>query len=513
MEIDRDLVERITREVVGRLQGNLANPLVESGRVSGGILAVLTGGYVGIDEAVTQLTELRARYGSLTVYLTRCADGRAGDEMTRRVQPNVVLRESAGAGIDQALAGIGVVVYPVCTMTTAAKMGLLIADSPASGIAISALVRRLPVVVATNSMLASITRGDYLPPEFQAVGAEHVARLSKVGVRTCDIRELAATCLGGGHAGATASPTAVASASAPLASSAAASGASWAGSAAVECAPVLNNLQQFITSALADDPSCAPCAAKVKTAMEQCFEAGACRIGTLGAADPKSHGTSSKVAGMIDHTLLKPTATPQDVEKLCAEAREYGFKSVCVNAGYASLAKRLLKGSPVLVCIVVGFPLGATTSATKAAETRDAVADGADEIDMVINIGALKAGEYDKVKHDIEAVVEAAKGRTVKVIFETHLLTDEEKVVACQLSKAGGAHFVKTSTGFSGGGATVEDIALMRKVVGPGYGVKASGGVRTTEDAQKMIAAGANRIGASASISIATGKKSESKGY
>ncbi len=508
MEIDRELVERITREVVSRLSGQATGPLVAP-RAGGGLLAVLTGGPAGIDEAVTQLQEARGRFGSLTVYLTRCADGRVGDEITRRVRPDAVLRESAGAGTDQALATAGAVVYPVCTMTTAAKIGLLIADNPASAIAIAALVRRIPVVVATNSMLASVTRGDHLPPEFAAVGSEHVQRLGRVGVRTCDIRELSAACLGGAVSGG--SVTAASAVAGASCGRPAPAGATWAPSASIECAPVIENLGEFINSALADDPSCAPCAAKVKTAIEQCFEAGACRIGTAGAPE-SSHGTN-KVAGMIDHTLLKATATPAEIEKLCAEAREYKFKSVCVNPGNVALCKRLLRGSGVLVCTVVGFPLGATTTGAKAAETRDAVADGADEIDMVINIGALKAGEYDKVKHDIEAVVEAAKGRTVKVIFETHLLTEEEKVVACQLSKSGGAHFVKTSTGFSGGGATAEDIALMRKVVGPGYGVKASGGVRTTEDAQKMIAAGANRIGASASISIATGKKSESKGY
>jgi deoxyribose-phosphate aldolase len=281
-------------------------------------------------------------------------------------------------------------------------------------------------------------------------------------------------------------------------------------SAAIECAPVVRRIEEYVTSAMADDPSCQPCAAKLRAAIDQCVDAGACRIGTFGESDTQAHGGVNR---MIDHTLLKATTIPEEIEKLCAEARQYHFKSVCINPGYVSLCKRLLQGSGVLVCTVVGFPLGATTTAAKAAETRDAVADGADEIDMVINIGALKSGDYEKVKHDIEAVVEAAKGRTTKVIFETHLLTDEEKVAACQLSVAAGAHFVKTATGFSGGGATAEDIALMRRVVGPALGVKASGGVRSREDADKMIQAGANRIGASASIEIVTGKKSQSKGY
>ncbi|RMH54803.1 MAG: deoxyribose-phosphate aldolase [Candidatus Hydrogenedentota bacterium] len=287
---------------------------------------------------------------------------------------------------------------------------------------------------------------------------------------------------------------------------------SLTGSATVDCRTAVEDIEEYLVSKLADDPTCAPCAARVRESIEECIAAGACRIGTTGSAEVAGN-KGDRIAKMIDHTFLKPNATPKDIERLCAEARKFGFKSVCVNPTYVSLCKRLLRGSGVLVCTVIGFPLGATTTAAKAAETRDAVADGADEIDMVINVGALKAGEYEKVKHDIEAVVEAAKGRTVKVILETHLLTDEEKVAACQLCVAAGAHFVKTSTGFGGGGATPEDVALMRKVVGRSLGVKASGGVRTKEDAEKMIRAGATRIGASASVAIVTGKKSQKAGY
>lgn len=493
MEIDRDLVERITREVVSRL--GAAAPSAREGHAgSGGLLAVLTCGCSGIDEAVAQLEQCRSRFGSITILLCTCAEGKAGEEVARRVRPDRLLKESQGATSSEAIASATAVAIPICTMTTAAQIGLLMSDSLASSVAIKALVRRLPLVIATNSMLASLTRGDYIPPGFQSVGAEHIERLRRVGARPCDIRELSATLTG-----------APSSSPASLAPSTAAP----AYSATIECAPAMKNLEDFVMASIADDPSCTPCIAKVHSAIEQCIAAGACRVGTAGATEKVKSG----VAGMIDHTLLKAEATPAEVEKLCAEAREYRFKSVCINPGYVSLAKRLLRGSGVLVCTVVGFPLGATTTATKAAETRDAVADGADEIDMVINIGALKSGEYEKVKHDMEAVVEAAKGRVVKVILETHFLTDEEKVAACQLAVAAGVDFVKTSTGFGGGGATVADIALMRKVVGPNLGVKASGGVRTTEDAQKMISAGASRIGASASIAIATGKKSETKGY
>lgn len=208
------------------------------------------------------------------------------------------------------------------------------------------------------------------------------------------------------------------------------------------------------------------------------------------------------IAAMIDHTLLKPEATPAQIEKLCAEAAEYHFASVCVNPVYIPLAARLLKGTGVKVCCVVGFPLGAIAPEQKAAEAASCAAMGAEELDMVIHVGAAKAGDWALVQRDIEGVVKAAAGHTVKVIIETSLLTDEEKVKACEAAKAAGAHFVKTSTGFSTGGATTHDIALMRKTVGPEMGVKASGGIRDYATAMAMIEAGANRIGASAGIAI-----------
>ncbi|MDN4594791.1 deoxyribose-phosphate aldolase [Polycladomyces subterraneus] len=218
------------------------------------------------------------------------------------------------------------------------------------------------------------------------------------------------------------------------------------------------------------------------------------------------------IASMIDHTLLKPDATASQIENLCREAKEYGFASVCVNPVWVARAAEWLKGSDVKVCTVVGFPLGATTKETKAFETRNAIENGADEIDMVMNIGALKSGDHTLVREDIAAVVEAAGGKTVKVILETGLLNDDEIRIASTLAKEAGAHFVKTSTGFGHGGATEEAVRLMRKTVGPDMGVKASGGVRDAETARKMIEAGANRIGASASVAIVTGAQG-TKGY
>lgn len=221
---------------------------------------------------------------------------------------------------------------------------------------------------------------------------------------------------------------------------------------------------------------------------------------------PSPAAVDQTLVKLIDHTLLKPDATAAEIDRLCEEARQYGFCSVCVNTTWVERCQANLRGSGVNVCTVVGFPLGAMDLRSKAFETRQAVANGADEIDMVLNIGALKSRDLDLVERDIRGVVEAAGGKTTKVILETGLLTDAEKVEACLLCKKAGASFVKTSTGFAkGSAATAEDIALMRKTVGPDMGVKASGGVRSLADAQLMIANGATRLGTSSGVAIVTG--------
>ncbi|WP_394766612.1 deoxyribose-phosphate aldolase [uncultured Paludibaculum sp.] len=211
-----------------------------------------------------------------------------------------------------------------------------------------------------------------------------------------------------------------------------------------------------------------------------------------------------KVAALIDHTILKPEASRAEVVKVCQEAKQYNFASVCVNPYWVPLVAAELKGTPVKVCTVIGFPLGATSTASKVAETEIAVRVGAQEIDMVLNVGALKSGDHSTVKQDVQLVAESChrNGAILKVILETALLTDEEKAIACALCKIAGADFVKTSTGFSKHGATANDVALMRKIVGPDMGVKASGGIRTLEDLETMYTAGASRIGASASVKI-----------
>ena len=213
---------------------------------------------------------------------------------------------------------------------------------------------------------------------------------------------------------------------------------------------------------------------------------------------------------MIDHTILKPEATDAAVQKIIDEAKEYNFFSVCINPCWVAFASEQLADTDVAVCTVIGFPLGANTPEVKAYEAADAIKNGANEVDMVINIGALKSQQYDYVRQDIQGVVDAAKGKAlVKVIIETALLTDEEKVKACELAKEAGADFVKTSTGFSTGGAKVADIRLMRETVGPDMGVKASGGVHNAEEALAMIEAGATRIGASTGVAIVSGATGE----
>jgi deoxyribose-phosphate aldolase len=241
------------------------------------------------------------------------------------------------------------------------------------------------------------------------------------------------------------------------------------------------------------------------------IDIGAARLGSA----PEVGAVRSDLASYIDHTLLKADATRDDLKKLCEEARRHGFASVCVNSSNVRFCKAQLAGSTVMVCAVVGFPLGAMSIEAKSFEAREAVRNGASEIDMVINLGALKSRDYSTVLDDIRKVVAASSPAKVKVILETGGLTREEKVIGCTLAKAGGAAFVKTSTGFGPGGATAEDVALMREVVGPGIEIKASGGVRTSEDADRMIQAGATRIGASASVAIVLGKKQEkaAKGY
>lgn len=269
------------------------------------------------------------------------------------------------------------------------------------------------------------------------------------------------------------------------------------------------NEREYRTDSPAGDYCTSECAEGI--CVDTCFNrvgevvsAGASRLTSQLGSIPED----PDIASMIDHTLLKPDATADQIAQLCYEARKYNFASVCVNPTHVKLCAELLQGTQVKVCTVIGFPLGASAPEVKTFEAQTALKDGATEIDMVINIGAVKAGDLTLVARDIHEVVKVGHeaGAIVKVIIETSLLNDEEKVTACLLSKEAGADFVKTSTGFSGGGATVEDINLMRRVIGPEMGVKASGGVRDFEGAQSLVNAGATRLGASAGVKIVQGQ-------
>jgi deoxyribose-phosphate aldolase len=278
--------------------------------------------------------------------------------------------------------------------------------------------------------------------------------------------------------------------------------------------PTLNHEHDPDCCAHDDDGRCVKhCTDRVRSVINE----GAGRISSTLGYIP----SDLSMARLIDHTLLKPDATAEQIAELCREAREYHFASVCVNSAYVPLAADLLKGSDVAVCTVVGFPLGASPAEVKAYEAQLAIRNGANEIDMVMNIGAIKSRDLKALYTDIATVVATCHAHNIlcKVILETTMLTDEEKVMACQVCKMAGADFVKTSTGFGGGGATVADVTLMRKVVGAEIGVKASGGVRNIQDAKAMVAAGATRIGASAGVSIAKAERGETvaetsnKGY
>ncbi len=263
---------------------------------------------------------------------------------------------------------------------------------------------------------------------------------------------------------------------------------------------ILLREEETRTGAQPGDSCIEQCISSCQIEVQQIINAGASRLtSTVGNVD-----VGADIAKMIDHTLLKPDATQDQIAQLCYEARKYGFAAVCVNPTHVKLCTELLKGSPVHVCTVVGFPLGATPPEVKAYEAQQSIDHGATEVDMVINIGALKSKDYALVERDIATVARTchAGGAVLKVIIEAALLTDEEKVIACQLAKAAKADYVKTSTGFGPGGATVHDVELMRRAVGPEMGIKAAGGIKSFQDAQAMVKAGATRIGASAGIKI-----------
>ncbi len=484
-----DVVRRIATEVLKRLGADGAappaqRPAAPTGRASAvatpaasnaRALVLLTGGDRRLDEALVQVGRIADGCEAVTAVLSPSASRLVGAPAVRRAAPGAqVVTEGE---VEALLDGVGVVYLPNMSLNALAKIGRLTPDSLVCILAVQALLRGLPVIATADCLLPAGIDAARVPTGVRQRIERITAGLAELGVELRPVDQLC-----------------------PIAGPA----AKGAGAAAAGARP---------TSACNGDGNCSACGLCVEKqpeAVQALVDKGAARVASAVGVKLPAGG----VAHAIDHTLLKADATEEQIRKLCGEAREYEFASVCVNPGWVSLAAELLAGSPVKVCTVIGFPLGATTPTAKAIEARDAIANGATEVDMVINVGALKSGDDDLVRRDIEAVVNAARGQAlVKVIIETALLSREEKVKACLLAKMAGADFVKTSTGFSTGGATVEDIALMRETVGPDMGVKASGGVGDRQTAEAMVAAGATRIGASASVAIATGQKGSGKGY
>jgi len=481
-----DLVRRITDEVLRRLDGSRA-PGGEPARPAPAApapapapsgkraLVLLSGGDRRLDEALVQVGRIAERSARVRVVLSPTAQRLVGVPAVRRVAPEAeVLTE---AEVEPLLADSDIIYLPNMSLNAASKLANLLPDSLVCILAVYGLLRGLPVVASTDSLLPAALGPEAVPAGGGQALEQLRRRLGDLGVRLLPLERLAGPAGGDGGQGEGQHEHA---------------GGTCAKKNGGECA------------------DCGRCAEDNPEEVEALVRSGAARVGATAGTRPGS----ADINRLIDHTLLKPDATEEQIRQLCAEAREYGFASVCINPAWVSLAAQELAGSEVKVCTVIGFPLGATTPTTKAIEARDAIANGAQEIDMVINVGALKSGDDELVLRDVEAVVAAARDRAlVKVILETALLTKEEIVKACLLAKRAGADFVKTSTGFGGGGATVEDIALMRETVGEQMGVKASGGIRDRQTAEAMVAAGATRIGASASVAIATGKSAGAGAY
>ncbi len=476
----KDLVARITAEVLSRLQGDTGAPKQSSftagaPRAPGGVLVLLTGGNRQVDQVVHQIGKISECAMVTKVAFSSTAQSCIGLPAVRRAAPNAQLLTAGN--IWQVLENVDTICLPSLSIHMLSKLVHLQPDAWIPILAFTGLMKGLRVIGCTESLLPAEIDADRVPGPIRLRIDGLLQGAKEMGLEVCPIAQLT-NCV----CSAAASP-----AGGALKSKASAGCDAHSG----ECS------------------ACGLCVTHRPTDVEKMVSTGAGRVAsTVGAP------VAAELARYIDHTLLKPEATEDQFRKLCEEARQHSFASVCVNPSWVALCAGLLKGSPVKVCTVIGFPLGATTPTTKAIETRDAIANGAGEIDMVINVGALKSGNDALVKEDIEAVVAAARGRAiVKVILETALLTKEEKIKACLLSKMAGADFVKTSTGFVPGGATVEDIALMRETVGPDMGVKASGGIRDTKTAADMVAAGATRLGASASVAIVSGQAASGKGY
>lgn len=473
MKMDDELVKRITQEVMQKLNQNSTSHPVKNNNPTlkteirqnktmtsyDSVIFLLCGGDMEIQEVFRQMELISPRFSKVYVVMTRSATQIVGIPEARRAsQGGTIITEYTSEYLKEILFNVDSIYIPIFSLNTAAKVAALNADTLGTITIVFGLMYGKTVIAAKDSIFCCQVEPDTMPKLMLQRINGLISQLEGMGIKMVSINQLE-------------------------------------GSSPLPQAPLKPSAPYTTGSAGKDVFINGECNDAIKTLVN----GGVSRIATT----PGIAGFDKDLAQYIDHTVLKADATEEEIRKLCEEAATYGFASVCVNPTNVALAYEFLRDSPVKVCTVIGFPLGATTPTVKAIETRDAIANGAEEVDMVINVGALKSGNDKVVKEDIESVVSAAKGKAiVKVILETALLTKDQIVKGSLLAKLSGADFVKTSTGFSTAGALAEDIELMRSTIGPEMGLKAAGGIRTREAAEKMIKAGATRIGASASIVI-----------
>ncbi len=466
-------IKKVTEETMNRLESK------RGGKRE--VLLIFMGGDREVDESLKQVKCLNELGVKFSAYMTGAADHIIGRSKVLAGGVDRIIDEKEiwdRAILDRYEA----IVVPVFTLNGASKIANMVADNPASNLILLALRHEKKIIIARDSVICCGGPEPSATSFFMRNVNEMINTIKNLGATVTVVKNLARR---------------------------------TAEVLNISTRPVVGNT----TVGNATPPAGAPCGGDVSA----CTECGLCvvnrtedvkNIVNAGASRVSAKNVSQDIgndlAKYIDHTDLHADTTTEEIGKLCEEAKKYHFATVCVNPVNVKTSAQLLKGSDVGVTTVIGFPLGATTPTVKALEARDAIANGADEIDMVINVGALKGGNYRLVEDDIKAVREATRGKILKVILETALLDNEQKVKGCQISKAAGADFVKTSTGFGPGGATEEDINLMRETVGPSMGVKASGGIHSEEEAEGMVKAGASRIGASASVAIVTGGVSDS---
>jgi len=470
-----ETIEKITREVLQKLNGTEFKTGSGSSVSNKNILVILTGSNWRLNEIISFLQKLKTN-NRLSFLFSKTAEKIIGYSIIKsNFTESTIISNNENYTAKEIVEQFDLIIAPTMTLTTLTKLANLIGDNLITNVLIQSIISDKTIIVTKDTLFHE----GKMPTSFENIITKKLSIIASFGVIVVSIDELQRLNL----------------------SALTKSGAYRIGETYTQ------KLMEQCTVTGLDCSACGLCIVRTPSRVQEIVDSGASRItSSIGVKD-----VPLNLAKYIDHTLLKPDVNESQIRKLCEEAKEYKFASVCVNPGWVKLCAELLRGTGVKVCTVIGFPLGATSTEAKVAETIQAIKDGADEIDMVINVGALKSKNYDFVREDIRRVKQACGPNIIlKVILETCLLTDEEKIKACELSKEAGADFVKTSTGFGSGGATAADIALMRSVVGPTMGVKASGGIRDANIAKEMIRFGATRIGASASVAIVKGEKGKS---